>query len=147
MMLRKCEIVETPEQKKNQRAAAGRGGARGGVTTGTRAECADGARPGSAGKRSTAKAKASPEAAASEQASGTPETGDRAVNLRIPADIVRRIDDVRKKRLIKTSRHTWLMEAIVAKLKHEEREFEVPDPNSDPVGYDDWTSKNVFGKR
>jgi hypothetical protein len=75
------------------------------------------------------------------------ETGDRAVNLRIPADIVRRIDDVRKKRLIKTSRHTWLMEAIVAKLKHEEREFEVPDPNSDPVGYDDWTSKNVFGKR
>lgn len=41
------------------------------------------------------------------------------VNLRMPSDIVQQIDLLVSKRRIKTSRHTWLMEAIYDKLEKE----------------------------
>lgn len=41
------------------------------------------------------------------------------VNLRLPADVVQQIDAIVVKRRIKTSRHTWLMEAIYDKLEKE----------------------------
>lgn len=41
------------------------------------------------------------------------------VNLRLPFDVIQQIDLVVSKRRIKTSRHTWLMEAIYEKLEKE----------------------------
>ncbi len=41
------------------------------------------------------------------------------VNLRPPVSMVQRIDELVSQRPVKTSRHMWLMEAIVEKLKRE----------------------------
>lgn len=41
------------------------------------------------------------------------------VNLRLPADVLQDIDLLVSKRKIKTSRHTWLLEAIYDKLEKE----------------------------
>jgi hypothetical protein len=39
--------------------------------------------------------------------------------LRVPPDLLNRIDGSLKTRLIKTPRHTWILEAIVEKLERE----------------------------
>lgn len=45
-----------------------------------------------------------------------------SVILRIPGDVMIRIDEAVRARRIKTPRHTWLMEAIIEKLDREEGE-------------------------
>jgi hypothetical protein len=42
-----------------------------------------------------------------------------SVIVRVPADVMERIDQAVQARRIKTPRHTWLMEAIVEKLDRE----------------------------
>lgn len=51
-----------------------------------------------------------------EQAKGA---GTASVILRIPADIIERVDQAVQARRIKTPRHTWLLEAILEKLDRE----------------------------
>jgi hypothetical protein len=43
-----------------------------------------------------------------------------SVILRIPGDVVSRIDEAVRARRIKTPRHTWLLEAVMEKLDREE---------------------------
>lgn len=43
-----------------------------------------------------------------------------SVILRIPADVMERIDEAVQARRIKTPRHTWLLEAIMEKLDREQ---------------------------
>ena len=42
------------------------------------------------------------------------------VQLRLPRSLVQRIDMARKHRIVVPSRHTWLLEALLEKLKNEE---------------------------
>ena len=42
-----------------------------------------------------------------------------SVVLHIPGDWITEIDRLVSKRRVKTSRHTWLLEAIIEKLDHE----------------------------
>ena len=42
------------------------------------------------------------------------------VVLRVPAHLLGRIDEVLASRLLKTPRHTWLLEAVLEKLEREE---------------------------
>jgi hypothetical protein len=58
---------------------------------------------------------------------GEAESGDKtqpgkaaSVILRIPADVIERINQTVQARRIKTPRHTWLMEAIMEKLDREQ---------------------------
>lgn len=44
---------------------------------------------------------------------------ERRLSLRIPDDVAERIKEAAKARPIKTSRHTWIVEAILDKLKKE----------------------------
>lgn len=44
---------------------------------------------------------------------------EQAVNLRLPEDVLDEIDKLVSARRVKTSRHTWLMEAIIEKLDRE----------------------------
>lgn len=48
--------------------------------------------------------------------------GAVAVVLRLPAEILSRVDAAVKARPIRTPRHTWLLEAIHEKLQREEPE-------------------------
>ncbi len=43
----------------------------------------------------------------------------RQVSLRIPADILERVDAAVQNRRIRIPRHTWLLEALVEKLERE----------------------------
>ena len=38
------------------------------------------------------------------------------VTLRVPSDLLRRIDEVVQSRPIRVPRHTWILEALVEKL-------------------------------
>jgi hypothetical protein len=49
------------------------------------------------------------------------EDGAVAVVLRLPADVLSRVDAAVKSRPIRTPRHTWLLEAVHEKLLREER--------------------------
>lgn len=48
--------------------------------------------------------------------------GATAVVLRLPADVLTRVDGAVKARPIRTPRHTWLLEAVHEKLAREARE-------------------------
>jgi hypothetical protein len=41
------------------------------------------------------------------------------VQLRLPHDLIQRIDSNRKKRTVPPSRHSWILEALLEKLKAE----------------------------
>jgi hypothetical protein len=41
------------------------------------------------------------------------------VQLRLPPDLIQRIDRARKKRTVPPSRHAWILEALLEKLKAE----------------------------
>jgi len=43
-----------------------------------------------------------------------------AVVLRVPADVMTRVDQAVQARRVKTPRHTWLLEAILEKLERED---------------------------
>lgn len=43
-----------------------------------------------------------------------------SVSLRLPSELCNRIEEVLKKRALKTPRHTWLLEAVIEKLEKEE---------------------------
>ena len=43
------------------------------------------------------------------------------VQLRLPRSLVQRIDKARQHRIVAPSRHAWLLEALLEKLKTEER--------------------------
>lgn len=45
---------------------------------------------------------------------------EQIVNLRVPVEILQRVDAVRKARPLKISRHAWLLEAIYRQLLKEE---------------------------
>ena len=44
------------------------------------------------------------------------------VQLRLPRDLVQRIDMARKFRIVAPSRHAWLLEALLEKLETEEHQ-------------------------
>ena len=44
------------------------------------------------------------------------------VQLRLPRDLVQRIDMARKHRIVAPSRHAWLLEALLEKLETEEHQ-------------------------
>jgi len=44
---------------------------------------------------------------------------EQTVNLRLPEDLLDEIDNLVGARRVKTSRHTWLMEAVVEKIDRE----------------------------
>lgn len=44
---------------------------------------------------------------------------DKPILVRIPADALEKIDNIVNAKLIKTPRHTWLLEAIYEKLERE----------------------------
>ena len=44
------------------------------------------------------------------------------VQLRLPRDLVQRIDMARKHRIVAPSRHTWLLEALLEKLETEKHQ-------------------------
>ena len=44
------------------------------------------------------------------------------VQLRLPRDLVQRIDMARKQRIVAPSRHAWLLEALLEKLETEEHQ-------------------------
>ena len=44
------------------------------------------------------------------------------VQLRLPRDLVQRIDMARKHRIVALSRHAWLLEALLEKLETEEHQ-------------------------
>jgi hypothetical protein len=44
---------------------------------------------------------------------------EKPVILRVPEDVLERIDATVKARRIKTPRHTWLLEAVLEKLERE----------------------------
>ncbi len=46
-----------------------------------------------------------------------------SVVLRIPADLMERVDQAVQARRIKTPRHTWLLEAIMEKLDREQADI------------------------
>ena len=52
--------------------------------------------------------------------SDRPERTTSPVVLRVPAHLLDRIDDALASRLLKTPRHTWLLEAVLEKLEREE---------------------------
>ena len=55
------------------------------------------------------------------EAEAAGKTGKAAsVVLRIPADVMERVDRAVQARRIKTPRHTWLLEAIMEKLDREQ---------------------------
>ena len=56
-------------------------------------------------------------------ASNTPEDSSKPqlVQLRLPRDIVQRIDKHRNRRTVPPSRHAWLLEALLEKLQDEDR--------------------------
>jgi hypothetical protein len=47
------------------------------------------------------------------------EQKEKPVILRVPEDVLERIDAIVKARRIKTPRHTWLLEAVLEKLEKE----------------------------
>ena len=46
----------------------------------------------------------------------------KLVQLRLPRDLVQRIDMARKHRIVAPSRHAWLLEALLEKLETEEHQ-------------------------
>jgi hypothetical protein len=44
---------------------------------------------------------------------------EKSILLRIPADTLKKVDEVVKSKQIKTPRHTWLLEAVFEKLHRE----------------------------
>ncbi len=58
------------------------------------------------------------------EAEGGGKAGKTApVVLRIPADVMERVDRAVQARRIKTPRHTWLLEAIMEKLDREQADI------------------------
>ncbi len=45
------------------------------------------------------------------------QTGDKPILIRIPAEAVKKIDEIVSAKKIKTPRHTWLLEAVFEKLE------------------------------
>lgn len=45
------------------------------------------------------------------------QTGDKSILIRIPAEVLKKIDEIVSAKKIKTPRHTWLLEAIFEKLE------------------------------
>lgn len=54
------------------------------------------------------------------QAAKKPYEGTTAVILRVPTDILKRVDQVLRARPLRAPRHTWILEAILEKLSNEE---------------------------
>ena len=50
----------------------------------------------------------------------SPSSETMTINIRPPVSLVEQIDQAVSRRVIKTSRHTWLMEAIIEKLQREQ---------------------------
>ena len=48
------------------------------------------------------------------------------INLRIPAPLVERIDQILEGRTIRPPRHTWLLEAVLEKLERDETHKSAP---------------------
>lgn len=44
------------------------------------------------------------------------ETGKKNLQLRLDEELIKKIDEDRKKRVVPPSRHTWILEAIFEKL-------------------------------
>lgn len=49
--------------------------------------------------------------------SNAKQTGDKPILIRIPAEAVKKIDEIVSAKKIKTPRHTWLLEAVFEKLE------------------------------
>lgn len=47
------------------------------------------------------------------------DVGKKNLQLRLESDLINQIDEIREKRTIPPSRHTWILEAIYEKLQKE----------------------------
>ena len=56
------------------------------------------------------------------------ETKPQLVQLRLPRTLVQRIDKARNRRLVPPSRHAWLIEALLEKLKTEDTRESLDTP-------------------
>ncbi len=52
-----------------------------------------------------------------DDSSNAKQTGDKPILIRIPAEAVKKIDEIVGAKKIKTPRHTWLLEAVFEKLE------------------------------
>lgn len=52
-----------------------------------------------------------------ENDSNAKQTGDKPILIRIPAEALKKIDEIVGAKKIKTPRHTWLLEAVFEKLE------------------------------
>lgn len=48
------------------------------------------------------------------------DTGRKNLQLRLESDLIEQIDEVREKRTVPPSRHTWILEAIHEKLQKDD---------------------------
>ena len=55
-------------------------------------------------------------------ASNSTQKQNATVNLRIPLDLLGRIDHSLENRPLKTPRHTWILEALLEKLSREQKD-------------------------
>lgn len=56
---------------------------------------------------------------AEENADGGKQAGDKPILIRVPAEALKKIDEIVSAKKIKTPRHTWLLEAVFEKLERE----------------------------
>lgn len=54
--------------------------------------------------------------------SATEQRKERIFNLRVPEEIVNKVDTIRRRRTGKISRNTWILEAIEDKIERESAE-------------------------
>ncbi len=56
---------------------------------------------------------------AEENTDGGKQAGDKPILIRVPAEALKKIDEIVSAKKIKTPRHTWLLEAVFEKLERE----------------------------
>ncbi len=50
-----------------------------------------------------------------------------AIVIRMPGDLLLKIDEIVQRRAVKIPRHTWILEAIVEKVNYEQKEKQEPN--------------------
>jgi hypothetical protein len=49
------------------------------------------------------------------------QSGDKSILIRVPAEVLTKIDEIVGAKKIKTPRHTWLLEAVFEKLEKDDQ--------------------------
>jgi hypothetical protein len=61
---------------------------------------------------------------------------ERIFNLRVPERLVEQVDALRKKRIGKISRNTWILEAIEDKVERDQSRFDRDQSSNNRTGLD-----------